>query len=106
MKQVDPVTFINRAIKKNESGKPFELAPVQVGVLTLLYQYLDSCTTFVYSTIKKSGKTLIQGLFLLWWALTHDYDEIILAANDFDQSQGRVFKGMAGLIRHNTELKR
>jgi hypothetical protein len=48
----------------------------------------------------------LQAIFQLWWGFTHPNDEIKLAANDLDQSTGRVFKVMCGIIRYNPPLSR
>jgi phage terminase large subunit-like protein len=58
----------------------------------------------LWSEPKKSGKTFIAALLVLWWAFTHAHTEIILAANDAEQSQGRVFKTVADLLKANPAL--
>ncbi len=99
--------FTDKVIKNTETGKPFRLQAHQRAILDLAYELLvaGAWSTFIYSTIKKSGKTTIQAILLLWWAYTHDDDELKIAANDFDQGVGRVHKVMRGLAKHNPTLK-
>jgi phage terminase large subunit-like protein len=105
MKLVSPVDFIDKLVKFNESGMPFSLAHHEREFLTLAYNLRAVCNVFVFSAPKKTGKTTLQALFHLWWAFTHAADEILLAANDLDQSVGRVFKVMVGIITRNPGLK-
>jgi len=37
----------------------------------------------------------------LWWAVINPHTEIIITANDLEQSVSRVFKIMTALIEHN-----
>ena len=102
-KKLDPVTFIDRCIRKNERGQSFRLAPHQRQILRLAFlRFLY--TTIVYSCPKKDGKTTLAASLVLWWAFTNDDDEIFLCANDLEQSQGRVFKTVCGLLKHNPIL--
>jgi len=43
----------------------------------------------LWSEPKKSGKTFLAGVLLLWWAFSNAHTEIIVAANDLDQSVSR-----------------
>lgn len=56
----------------------------------------------VYSTIKKSGKTTIGAGICEWVACAHcpPSGEVIVAANDLEQAQGRVYKD----LKHSIEL--
>ena len=57
-------------------------------------------TTVIYSTVKKSGKTTIGAVVSLWFAFELEPgSEVILAANDLEQSTGRVFKKVGGYSR-------
>jgi hypothetical protein len=106
VKKLRTTQFIDRVIKVNEQGQPFKLQPHQRTVMDLEDEYMErDCNTSIYGAIKKSGKTTVQASKLLKWGYTHPYDEILLAANDFDQSLGRVFKVMCALIRHNPVLR-
>jgi phage terminase large subunit-like protein len=56
--------------------------------------------------VKKSGKTTLNGALTLWWAFTQEApNEILIVANDLEQSLARVFRTMEGIIEHNPELK-
>ena len=103
--KLDINQFVDRVIKLSESGKPFALFPHEREYFRLVYDMLSLCNVFIFSAIKKSGKTTLQAIFQLWWGHTHPGDEIKLAANDLEQSTGRVFKVMCGLIRHNPALR-
>jgi phage terminase large subunit-like protein len=58
----------------------------------------------VWSEVKKSGKTFIAAVLGLWWAFVTASTEVIVAANDLEQSVGRVFTTMADLCRVNPAL--
>ena len=95
--------FCDKVIKLGSDGKPFTLAPHQRETFDLadeLYQQ-DLWNTFLYSTVKKSGKTQLQAIAALKWALEHDDDELLLQGNDYDQSVGRGFKAVARLCKRN-----
>src|SRR6516165_8155906 len=42
----------------------------------------------------------------LWWAVINPHTEIIITANDLEQSVSRVFKTMTALIENNEALSR
>src|SRR5215470_876121 len=111
MKIVSPVTFIDRLIKKNELGQPFALTDEQREILQLIFDFdADGrlpWDTIIYSCVKKSGKTTINAALTLAWGFTQEApNEILILANDLEQTLARVFKTMEGLIRHNPELAR
>jgi phage terminase large subunit-like protein len=58
----------------------------------------------IWSEPKKSGKTFLAAVLGLWWSFVTPNTEVIIAANDLEQSVGRVFKTMVALLRHNPEL--
>ena len=62
--------------------------------------------TIIYSCVKKSGKTTLNGALTLWWAFTQEApNELLVIANDLEQAKARVFKTMEGLIQYNPELR-
>ena len=76
MKIVSPITFIDKLVKKNELGQPFALTAEQREILRLAFAF-DSdgrlpWDTILYSCIKKSGKTTINGALTLAWAFTQE----------------------------------
>lgn len=101
---ISPTQFIDRFVRKTETGQPLVLTPEQREILDLAFMLMAFWDTFIFSTIKKSGKTLINALIELWWAFTHPNDEILCLANDQEQSIGRVHKVAAGLIKQNPLL--
>ncbi len=55
--------------------------------------------------VKKSGKTTLNGALTLDWGFAQEApNEILVLANDLEQSLARVFKTMEGIIEHNPEL--
>ena len=58
----------------------------------------------LWSEPKKSGKTFLAAVLILWWAFSNPDTEIIVAANDLEQSVSRVFKTAAALVKHNPGL--
>jgi len=64
-----------------------------------------SYKTIIYSAPKKSGKTAINAIVTLWFGYTIDApNEILIAANDLEQSQGRVFRAARRMIEVNPTL--
>ena len=110
MKIVSPITFIDKLIKKNELGQPFSLMDHQREILSLAFAFDPTgklpYDTVVWSCPKKSGKTTINGGLTLWWAFTMEApNEVLILANDLEQSLARVYKTMDGLIEHNPQLR-
>ena len=107
--KLNAIDFIDRAIKLDEKGEPFTLAPYQRRVLQLALKRTNDDALFyrlvVLSEPKKSGKTFMAACLCLWWAVTNPKTEIILVANDEDQAKGRVFQTAAALIENNPGLR-
>jgi phage terminase large subunit-like protein len=106
----DIVAFIDDTVKKTEEGRPFRLLEHQRRILGRAFAFgADGklpYTTIVWSEIKKSGKTAINAVVVLWWAITQEApNEILLLANDQEQSMGRVFKACTDLIKQNPALR-
>jgi phage terminase large subunit-like protein len=99
---IDPAAFADAHLPLNEKGQPWTLSSHQRRVLARMFR--RAFRLRVWSEPKKSGKTFIAALLVLWWAFTHAHTEIILAANDAEQSQGRVFKTVADLLKANPAL--
>lgn len=106
----DPVGFIDRFIKKDEKGRPFHLSRHQRRVLAAALRWDDQgrlrIRTFLWGEMKKSGKTFIAAALVVWWAFTNPNTEAICAANDLEQSIGRVFKTIVQLLKQNPVLLR
>jgi len=105
---IGPVEFIHRVIKHDEKGEPFALAAYQRRVLEMALRRDPSgelvFRLVVLSEPKKSGKTFTTACLALWWAVTNPHTEIIIIANDLEQSVSRVFKTMTALIEQNEAL--
>ncbi len=106
----DPVGFIDRFIKRNEKGRPWSLSQYQRRVLALAFRWGPTGTLLfrilLWSEIKKSGKTFLAACLVIWWGFVTGNTEIICAANDLDQSVGRVFRTIVALLRFNPELEK
>ncbi len=111
IKIIRPETFIDKLVKRNELGQPFSLSDHQREVLRLAFDFDKDgrlpWDTIIYSCIKKSGKTTINGALTLAWGFTQEApNEILVLANDLEQSLARVYRTMEGIIEHNPELQR
>lgn len=88
-----------------ETGKPIQLMPHQKDILRLFTERREDgkfrWTTCLYSTIKKSGKTTISGLYGRWAAECWGrYQEIYNLGNKEKQAKDRAFKA----IKRSIEL--
>lgn len=105
----DPVAFIDRFIRFGEKGRPFRLSPHQRRVLERAMQWdADGrllLRIFLWGEMKKSGKSFIAACLVLWWGYTNPNTEIILVANDQEQSLGRVFRTVVQILKHNPVLQ-
>lgn len=109
-KNISPIALIDKLVKKNELGQPFKLMDHQREILHLAFAFdADGrlpWDTVIYSCVKKSGKTTLNGALILWWAFTQQApNEILVLANDLEQTLARVFRTMEGIIEHNPELQ-
>jgi hypothetical protein len=105
----DPIAFCDEFVPLNEKGRPWRLSPHHRRVLKLAFTW-DSTGALalrmlLWGEMKKSGKTFLAAVLGLWWAYTNADTEIIVAANDLEQAQSRVFKTMVALIRRNGALE-
>ena len=105
----DTIGFIDACITRNELGQPFRLLDTQREILRLAFVFDTSgrleWETFVYSCLKKDGKTTTNALLTTWWAWTQEAPkECYSLANDLEQSQSRVFAAISKLIRNNAAL--
>jgi phage terminase large subunit-like protein len=100
----DPVTFIEGALCNPETRQPFRLTVAE-------RQFVEHAFTFtedgrlrypelIFSGPKKSGKTCFAALLTIYVivALGGRYAEAYCAANDFEQSQGRVFQAISRIL--------
>lgn len=102
--RTDPAAFIDTFVPLNEKGKRWTLSPYQRRVLALAMRAGRPPRILIWGEPKKSGKTLIEACLVLWWGFITASTEIIIAANDLEQSQGRVFKTAVALLKKNAAL--
>ena len=100
--RLDPALFADTFLPNNEKGRPWRLSRHQRRVL--VHMFKRAYRLRVWGEMKKSGKSFVAALLLIWWGLMHANTEIIVAANDFEQAQSRVFQTAVALIRHNPVL--
>jgi phage terminase large subunit-like protein len=104
----DPVQFIDAHLPRNEKGQPWQLSRHQRRVLARAFRRSADgrlrIRLLLWSEPKKSGKTLLAAALVVWWAFITPHTEIILAANDLEQSVGRVFQTVVALLRMNPAL--
>ena len=110
-KIIHPSTFIDKLVKRNELRQHFRLSDHQREILRLAFAFDQDgrlpWDTILYSCIKKSGKTTLNGAITLGWGFTQEApNEILILANDLEQTLARVFRIMEGLIQHNPKLQR
>ena len=105
-----PEKLIDETMSKNELAQPWRLLDHQRVILRQAFTpdregHLPF-ETVIYSCPKKSGKTLVNSALTLCWGFTQEApNEILIIANDLEQSLGRVFKGCVGLIQSNPALR-
>lgn len=104
----DVVKFAEEQFYLPDTGKPIKLLKHQKKILRLAFTPVRGrmpYSTIVYSCPKKSGKTTIGALVALWWALSQEpYNEIFLAANDWEQAKSRVFQMITRAVKLNPHL--
>src|SRR5262249_48794023 len=102
--RANPVLFVENVLINPETGKPFVLLNAEKKFFKyafkrgrngrLLYPEL------VYACPKKSGKSTFAAIYIITMVLLFGgaYAEAICAANDYDQSVGRVFEAIKRII--------
>jgi phage terminase large subunit-like protein len=107
--QRDIVGWIETFIQKSELGKPFQLYDHQRDILSKMFTFDTEgrlpYDTLLYSAPKKSGKTSINAVVTLWFALTQESpNEVYVCANDLEQSSSRGYASVIKLLRHNPDI--
>ena len=108
MNTVSPKTFIDKLVKKNELGRPFRLIDHQREILRLAFAFDEDgrlpWDTILYSCIKKSGKTTLNGA-LPWRGDSHRKRRMkCLCSPYLEQTLARVFKTMEGIRARTVEV--
>jgi phage terminase large subunit-like protein len=110
--QHEPCRFIAEILRDPETGQPFRLLPAEIAFFDHCYRTDDAGRLIyadqLYSAPKKSGKTTLAALHVLTTTLIYGgrFAEGICAANDFDQSVGRVFKQLTRIVEASPLLRR
>ena len=100
----DPVAFIETGLCNPETGQPFRLTPAEKRFVKHAFTFTEDgrlkYPELIFSGPKKSGKTCFAALLTIYVivALGGRYAEAYCAANDFEQSQGRVFQAIARIL--------
>lgn len=109
---VDPVEWITQVLRDPETGRPFVLYPAQECWLReALTPNSDGRLPYeelVFSAPKKSGKTALAAMVVLYvvTVLGGPFAEGVVAANDLEQSVGRVFTAIVRMVEASPLLKR
>src|SRR5215470_10955096 len=108
---IDIISFARDVLVDPETNRPFVLYPAQERFLREAFRltpdgrllYLDA----IYGATKKSGKTTSGGIALNYVGavLCPRFGEIIIGANDLEQSQGRVFQAAARIAEASPMLR-
>jgi hypothetical protein len=105
----DPIRFCDEFIPYNEKGKPWRLSEHHRRVLRLAFTWDTrgalALRLLLWGEPKKSGKTFIAAVLGLWWGYVPAATELVIAANDLEQAQSRVFDTMRKVIGRNAALQ-
>jgi phage terminase large subunit-like protein len=107
----NPISFIEEALHDPETGQPFKLLPAERDFVKYAFAIgPDGKLLYpeqVYSAPKKSGKTTFGAIIMLTMILLFGgpYPEAVIAANDFDQAQSRVFTMVRRIIERSPLLR-
>jgi Phage Terminase len=107
----EPTRFIAEVTRNPETGRPFELLSAERGFLEHAYRTDDAGRLLhpeqVYSAPKKSGKTAFAALHVLTTTLIFGgpFAEGYCAANDLEQSTGRVFQAVRRIVEASPLLR-
>jgi len=112
VKERQIIPFVDWAEKSVvlDDGKPIVFQPHQRKILSHAFSLGPDgklpYSTVIYSCVKKSGKTTIAAIVTLWIAFELEpRSELILAANDYDQAAGRVYKEAKKIVERSAVLK-
>jgi phage terminase large subunit-like protein len=106
-----PAAFIEEVLRDPETGKPFKLLPAERDFLAYAFRTGDDGRLLypeqVFAAPKKSGKTTFAAFHTLVTVLLFGgaFAEGIVAANDFEQRVGRVFKAVQRIVEASPLLR-
>jgi phage terminase large subunit-like protein len=107
----DPVAFINDVLVDPETGKAFELFPIQERFLRELFSLTpDGRLRYpeaVYGCPKKSGKSTTAAMAMLYAVIVRGgrFAEGIILANDEAQATDRIFTAIARIVEASPMLR-
>ena len=108
----DPVVFINQVLRNPETGQPYVFYPAEEEFVREAVK-LDKDGRLLYPEVlfsgpKKIGKTTLAAIMTNYVivVLGGRYAEGYCIANDFEQSQGRVFQQVKRIIEASPDLNR
>ncbi len=109
--RANPIGFIQQVLIDPETNKPFVLLEAERAFL--MYAFVtgpDGRLLYpeqVYACPKKSGKTTFAAIYVIIMVLLYGgaYAEAICAANDYEQSVGRVFAAIRRIIECSPLLR-
>jgi phage terminase large subunit-like protein len=107
----DPAAFCAECLVNPETGKSFELYPIQrrflKEALTLTPQGTLPYSEIVFSCPKKSGKSATTAMAMLYAIVVigGPFAEGFCVANDFEQAKGRVFMQICRIIEASPLLR-
>ena len=102
--RADPISFIEQVLINPETNKPFVLLEAERAFLMHAFATnADGRLLYpeqVYACPKKSGKTTFAAIYVITIVLLFGgaYPEAICAANDYEQSVGRVFAAIKKIV--------
>ena len=106
-----PSSFVTQVLRNPETGKAFELYEAERIFLDRAFSLTTSgalpFSELVYGAPKKSGKTALAAMAAIYVAVVIGgmNAEIFLFANDYEQSQGRVFTAASRIIEASPLLR-
>lgn len=109
--QADPIAFIEEVLIDPETDRPFVLLDAERAFLQHAFTIgPDGRMLYpeqIYSCPKKSGKTTLAAIYVITMVLLFGgaFAEAICAANDFEQSVGRVFAAIKRIIECSPLLR-
>lgn len=105
----NPADYLEAEFFIPETGQPIQLHSEQRAVLKAMSERDDKgffrYMTWVYSAIKKHGKTAIGAGMALWQAERIPNGEIYIVGNDLKQADNRMNQAIRYCVNHNPRMK-
>jgi phage terminase large subunit-like protein len=109
--RADPILFVEEVLIDPATGKPFVLLDAERQFLRYAFAMAPDgrllYSELVYACPKKSGKTTFAAIFVIAILILFGdaYPEAICAANDYEQSVGRVFAAIKRIVECSPLLR-